>query len=88
MAIQDLLTAQDSVVYGDATGIELGNALAIDVRANDSVAAFGETSSGDQTDVTTTDDGKTQDKFSLRRASEGRTQSTAESLLCIVTDSS
>jgi len=55
----------------NAAGIEFGDALAIDVRADYLVTCFGKTSSGDQADVSTTDDGKTQDKPShdeLRRA--------------------
>jgi len=52
------------LVDRDAAGIELGDALAIDVRANDLVSGFGEASSGDETYVPTTDDGKTQDEFS------------------------
>lgn len=49
----------------NAAGIELGNALAIDVRADYLVTCLGKASSGDQTDVSTPDDGKTQDEPSL-----------------------
>ena len=52
------------LVDRDAAGFELGDALAIDVRANYLVSGFGEASSGDETHVPTTDDGKTQDEFS------------------------
>jgi hypothetical protein len=37
------------------------------------VAGLSETSSGDETDVSATDDGKTQDKFSLWRVRSAKT---------------
>src|ERR1700674_2855671 len=43
------------LVDGDAAGIELGDALAIDVRANYLVSCVGEASSGDETHVPTSD---------------------------------
>jgi hypothetical protein len=49
------------LVDRDAAGIELGDALAVDVRANYLVTCLGKASTGHQTDVSTTDDGKTQD---------------------------
>ncbi len=44
------------LVYRNAAGIELGDALAVDVRANDIVSGLGKASSGDETNVPTTDD--------------------------------
>src|SRR5712691_661207 len=43
-------------VDGDASGVELGDALAVNVRANHFVARFGETGSRDQPYVSTTND--------------------------------
>ena len=40
----------------DAACIQLGDALAIDIRANHVVPRLGETSPGDETHVPTTDD--------------------------------
>jgi hypothetical protein len=48
--------AEVLLVDGDAAGIELGDTLAIDVRANNFVSRLGETSSGDESYVPTTDD--------------------------------
>ena len=44
------------LVNRNAAGIELGDALPIDVRANYVVSGLGKTSSGDQTYVPATDD--------------------------------
>ena len=44
------------LVYRNAAGIELGDALAVNIRADDIVAGLGKASSGDQTNVPTTDD--------------------------------
>jgi hypothetical protein len=44
------------LVDRDATGIELRDALAIDVRANYVVSRFGETRPGNQTHVSTAND--------------------------------
>jgi hypothetical protein len=49
----------------NAAGIELGDAFAIDVGANYFMASFGKASSGHETHVPTTDNGKTQDELSL-----------------------
>jgi hypothetical protein len=43
-------------VDGDVTGVELGDALAVNVRAYHFVARFGETRSRDQPYVSTTND--------------------------------
>jgi len=43
-------------VDGDATAVEFGDALAVNVRANHFVARFGETGSRDQPYVSTTND--------------------------------
>ena len=42
----------------------LGYALAVNVRANDIVPGLGKASSGDKTNVPTTDDGKAQNELS------------------------
>lgn len=44
------------LVNGDAAGVELGDALAIDVRANDFMTGLGETRTGDETHIPTSDD--------------------------------
>ena len=46
----------------NATGIQLGNAFTIDVRANYFVSRLGKTSPGDKTHITATDDRKAQAK--------------------------
>ncbi len=57
--------AEVMLVDRDAAGVKLGDALAINVRADYFVPCLGKTSSGDETHVSTTDDGKTQDELSL-----------------------
>jgi len=44
------------LVDRNAAGVELGDALAIDVRANYLVPSFCETCPGDETHIPTTDD--------------------------------
>ena len=51
---EDLLKVM--LVNRNAAGIELGDALPIDVRANYLVSGLGKTSSGDETYVPATDD--------------------------------
>jgi hypothetical protein len=53
------------LVDGDAAGIEFSDAIAVNIRANHLVSGFGETSSGDQADVATSNNRKTQDELSL-----------------------
>src|SRR5215831_13444197 len=48
-----------------AAGIELGDALGVNVCADDFVACLSEASPGDQSNVSTSDDGKTQEEPSL-----------------------
>src|SRR5215469_3703011 len=52
-------------VNGHAACLELGNAVFINIRANDIVTRFRETGSGDQPYVSTSDDRKTQKRSSL-----------------------
>jgi hypothetical protein len=56
----------------NAACIEPGDALSIDVRANHFMPSFRKASSGNETYVPTTDDGKTQDELSLKMSFGGR----------------
>src|SRR5437763_1407367 len=48
-----------------AAGLELGDAIAINVRADDFMSGLRQAGSGNKSDVSTSDDGKTQKKPSL-----------------------
>src|ERR1041385_3325625 len=60
-------------INGHAACLELGNALFINVRANDFVTRFRKAGSGDQPDVSTSDDRKTQKRTSLSWSLTGKT---------------
>src|SRR2546429_3066375 len=55
-------------VNGHAAGLELGDAVAINVRADDFVPGLGKAGSRDQSDVPTSNDGNPQKKASFDRA--------------------
>ena len=48
------------LVDGDISSIELGNSIRVDVGANDLMARFREAGTGDEADITTTNDTKVQ----------------------------
>src|SRR5437667_418562 len=70
----------------DAAGVELCDALAIDVGANYFVSCFGKTSPGNETHVTTTDNRKPQAN-PPEKSFEGTTLRAAKPQLLIVNDS-
>ena len=67
-------------INGHATVLELSNAVAINVRANDLVPRLGQAGSGDESDVSTSNDRETQ-KTSLCRSLTGNTPRASESEL-------
>ena len=66
-------------IDGHASSLELGNAVAINVRADDLVPGLCKAGSSDQSDVSTSDNGKTQ-KASLNWSSTGDAVHARESL--------